>query len=79
MKLNTQAIQDLKDHFGDYQHVNFEWEERVIYSHDMGSLPQVIDRMIDTVPQAVVKIRNEEDILYMVQFSKQYQVPLTPR
>jgi len=79
MRLNKQAIQDLKDHFGDYQHVNFEWEERVIYSHDMGSLPQVIDRMIDTVPQAVVRIRNEEDILYMVQFSKQYQIPLTPR
>jgi Fe-S oxidoreductase/FAD/FMN-containing dehydrogenase len=78
-KLNDVAKNQLIERFGNKEYVNFEKAERIIYSHDMGSLPQIVDKMIDTVPEAVVRVRNVEDIQFLVNFSNQYLIPLTPR
>ena len=68
MKLTRKAKEELIERFGDGEFVNFEEAERVIYSHDMGSLPQIVDRMIDTVPQAVVRVRDIEDLQFIINF-----------
>lgn len=79
MKLTRKAKEELIERFGDGEFVNFEEAERVIYSHDMGSLPQIVDRMIDTVPQAVVRVRDIEDLKFIINFSRKFNIPLTPR
>ncbi len=77
--LPIEAREELIKQFGDHKFVNFQPTERIIYSHDMGALPQIIDKMINTVPKAVVRVRNKEDIAFLVSFSKRHKVPLTPR
>ena len=65
--------------FGDKEFVNFELAERIIYSHDMGSLPQIVDQMIDSLPSAVVRARNREDLEFLISLSSKFHIPLTPR
>jgi Fe-S oxidoreductase/FAD/FMN-containing dehydrogenase len=77
--INTEAKETLIKQFGDQEYVNFEMAERIIYSHDMGSLPQIVDNMIDTLPSAVVRARNKEDLEFLVALSEKYHLPLTPR
>jgi len=78
-KLRKEAKKELIERFGDGEFINFSEAERVIYSHDMGSLPQIVDRMIDTVPEAVVRVRDIEDLKFITNFSRKYNIPLTPR
>lgn len=78
-KISKEARNELIEHFDNKEYVNFEKAERIIYSHDMGSLPQIVDKMIDTIPQAVIRIRNIEDIKFLVSFSSRNLIPLTPR
>lgn len=78
-KLTATAKNELIERFGNKEFVNFEEAERIIYSHDMGSLPQIVDQMIDTVPAAVVRVRDLDDVKFLVTFSNKYHIPLTPR
>ena len=77
--LPKDAKKELIEIFGINENVSFEETERIIYSHDMGSLPQIVDKMINTVPKAVVRVRNIDDVRYMMDFSKRHKIPLTPR
>jgi Fe-S oxidoreductase/FAD/FMN-containing dehydrogenase len=77
--LSEKLKNELIEKFGNNENVTFEETERVIYSHDMGSLPQIVDKMINTIPQAVVRVRNIDDVKFLVDFSRENRIPLTPR
>ena len=51
------------DQFGYKIFVDFEPTERIIYSHNMGSLPQIIDKSTYTVPKTVVGGSNKANML----------------
>ena len=68
-RLSVNAKNELIERFGNKEYVNFEEAERIIYSHDMGSLPQIVDKMIDTVPEAVVRARDVDDIKFLVKLN----------
>ena len=77
--LSEEARNELIEKFGNNEYVSFVESERVIYSHDMGSLPQIVDKMINTIPQAVVRVRNIDDVRFLADFSMKNKIPLTPR
>ncbi|MDF1556693.1 MAG: FAD-binding and (Fe-S)-binding domain-containing protein [ANME-2 cluster archaeon] len=60
--------------------VNFERLERKMYSHDVASLPRLVKPMLgNTMPAAVVKPANEEELVELVKFARGRKIPLVPR
>ena len=68
---------ELKERFGD--RVTFEKTERLIYGHDVASLPEAVEMLIDNVPEAVVQPRTVDEVRQLVGLSRKYSVPLVPR
>lgn len=68
---------DLTGRFGD--RVTFDRIERTLYSHDVASLPAMIDRLVRRVPEAVVQPLTEEDVAFLARFARQHNLPLVPR
>jgi len=59
---------------------NFEPLERRIYAHDMGVMPSMIAPLVsDPVPQGIVQPVSEEELIWLVKWSRNNQVVLTPR
>lgn len=52
---------------------------RVVYSHDMGTLPDVVKKFISTMPDMVVQPESEEEVSRLVALAAQAQIPLIPR
>lgn len=67
----------LKERFED--RVSFDKTERLIYGHDVASLPDAVEMLIDNVPDAVVQPRTVEEVRYLVDLSRRHSVPLVPR
>ncbi|MBI4651140.1 FAD-binding oxidoreductase [Candidatus Desantisbacteria bacterium] len=59
--------------------ITFEMIDRMLYSHDMASIPSIIEKMIIKIPLAVVQPLNEEEIVSLIKFSHKHLIPLTPR
>ena len=68
---------ELKERFAD--RVTFDKTERLIYGHDVASLPEAVEMLIDNVPEAVVQPRTAEEVQFLVGLSRMYSVPLVPR
>ncbi|MCL4532250.1 MAG: FAD-binding oxidoreductase [Actinobacteria bacterium] len=68
---------ELKERFAD--RVTFDKTERLIYGHDVASLPEAVEMLIDNVPEAVVQPRTAEEVQFLVGLSRSYSVPLVPR
>lgn len=68
---------ELKEHFGD--RVTFDRTERLIYSHDVASLPDAVEKLIDNLPEAVVQPRTAEEVRLLVHLSRKHSSPLVPR
>ena len=68
---------DLKGRFGD--RVTFDKAERLIYGHDVASLPEAVEMLIDNVPEAVVQPRSVEEVQFLVNLSRKHSIPLVPR
>jgi Fe-S oxidoreductase/FAD/FMN-containing dehydrogenase len=64
-----------------YPHrVNFDRTERMLYAHDVGSLPRLVKPVIgDTTPSAIVQPSSEEEVLTLVGWANRHRIPLTPR
>jgi len=64
-----------------YPHrVNFDRTERMLYGHDVGSLPKLVKPIIgDTTPSAIVQPSSEEEVVTLVRWANRHRVPLTPR
>ncbi len=60
--------------------VNFEKPERKFYGHDVGDMPRLIKPLVgDTVPEAVVQPQTEDELVELVNWARNNQIPLTPR
>ena len=52
---------------------------RVVYSHDMGTLPEVVKKFITVMPDMVVQPETEEEIQKLATIAAQARLPLIPR
>ncbi|HEY8393551.1 MAG TPA: FAD-binding and (Fe-S)-binding domain-containing protein, partial [Thermaerobacter sp.] len=77
MALATEAVQALKDTFAD--RFTTDPLQRLLYGHDLGSLPDSIMRMINHQPDAVVQPVDTEEIVRLVSLAREYKVALVPR
>jgi Fe-S oxidoreductase/FAD/FMN-containing dehydrogenase len=60
--------------------VSFHKTERKLYGHDIAAIPGVIKLFVgDTTPEAVVQPLNEEELVGLVHWATEKNVPLTPR
>jgi Fe-S oxidoreductase/FAD/FMN-containing dehydrogenase len=77
-ELTDSLKSELKQMFGDW--VNLDLEERKYYDHDIGNIPKLIRPFIgNTVPAAVVKAMNEDDVVKLLTWAARNQVPVVPR
>jgi Fe-S oxidoreductase/FAD/FMN-containing dehydrogenase len=77
-KLNSKQKAYLEGQFGN--RVNFNAMERVLYSHDIAAVPNMIKPLIgNTTPDAIVQPVSEEELAGLVKWAVQNRIPLTPR
>ncbi len=68
----------LKEIFGD--RVRFDEDERLLYSHDVGMLPDLVSIfMMTTLPDAVVLPENNEELIKLANLANEFRMPLIPR
>lgn len=77
-ELSAELKDQLNSLFGKW--VTFSEEERKYYDHDIGNLPSLIKPLLGrTVPAAVVKAMNEEDVSRLLSWANKNRIPVTPR
>ncbi|MFH1031547.1 MAG: FAD-binding and (Fe-S)-binding domain-containing protein [Chloroflexota bacterium] len=77
-KLNKKPESYLVKEFGD--RVTFSRTERRLYGHDIAAIPGIIKTFIgDTTPEAVVQPTNEDELMKLVRWAAENNIPLTPR
>jgi Fe-S oxidoreductase/FAD/FMN-containing dehydrogenase len=77
-KLPAEVQQRLQEMFG--AHVAFDRLERMLYSHDVGSLPSLVKPLVgNTLPAAIVQPLNEEQVIQLAALARTYSIPLVPR
>jgi len=60
--------------------VSFHEIERKLYSHDIAVLPSLVKPLLgNPIPDAVVQPENEEELISLVQWAQENNIPLTPR
>ncbi len=59
--------------------VAFHKIERLVYSGDMGTLPEMITNLIDNMPDAVVRPINKQELTELVALAGQEKISLIPR
>ena len=75
MKKNDKEI--LTGQFAD--RVSFHKTERLLYSHDAASLPDIVRQMIKTVPDAVIQPLTTDEVVFIIRFARERKIPITPR
>lgn len=70
-------MKELKLKFG--ERYRDDKAERLIYSHDVASLPDVVEKMVIKLPQAVVQPVNVEEVVFVVNYARQHNIPIVPR
>ncbi|MDD5711511.1 MAG: FAD-binding and (Fe-S)-binding domain-containing protein [Smithellaceae bacterium] len=76
--MNSEHKAFLENKFG--ARVTFSLRERKLYGHDIGAMPGLIKPLIGkTIPEAVVRPENEEELVTLVRYAKDNRIPLTPR
>jgi Fe-S oxidoreductase/FAD/FMN-containing dehydrogenase len=60
--------------------VSFHETERKLYGHDIAVLPSLAKPLLgNTIPDAVVQPENEEELISLVRWAQENNIPLTPR
>jgi Fe-S oxidoreductase/FAD/FMN-containing dehydrogenase len=68
----------LEQNFG--SRVSFHKTERKLYGHDIAALPNLIKPLLgNTTPDAVVQPETEEELVELVRWARENDIPLTPR
>ena len=52
---------------------------RIVYSHDMGTLPDVVRKFIDTMPAMVVQPETADEVRRIAVLARDGGLPLVPR
>ena len=61
-------------------HVRFDKTERVLYSHDIAAMPNLVKPLIgNTTPDGVAQPQNEEELIALIKWAYREKIPLTPR
>jgi Fe-S oxidoreductase/FAD/FMN-containing dehydrogenase len=77
-KINIQQKAYLEHEFGN--RVTFRKTERLLYGHDIAALPGIIKPIVgNTLPDAVVQPASEEELVNLVRWATEQNIPLTPR
>jgi Fe-S oxidoreductase/FAD/FMN-containing dehydrogenase len=62
------------------ERVSFDRTERVLHSHDIAAIPNMIQPLVgDTTPEAVVQPQSEQELIELVKWAGVHGIPLTPR
>jgi Fe-S oxidoreductase/FAD/FMN-containing dehydrogenase len=76
--LSIPLQQQLEGMFG--PRVTFDRIERMLYSHDVGSLPGLIKPLVgNTLPAGVVQPLTEEQVIQLVALARTHDIALVPR
>jgi Fe-S oxidoreductase/FAD/FMN-containing dehydrogenase len=67
----------LKNIFG--ERFSGELKERMIYSHDVASLPGPVEMIVGKTADAVVLPENQEEVVGLLNLARRENVPVTPR
>lgn len=60
--------------------VSFDHTERLLYSHDIAAMPNLIKPVVDnTIPDAVAQPTNEAELSDIVAWAFGQGIPITPR
>jgi len=59
--------------------VSTSYLERIVYSHDLASIPHYIARLFNSVPDIVVKPQSFDEVAAIMKVANKLQVPVTPR
>jgi len=70
--------QRLKELVGESK-VSTDDYDRMVYSHDLAPLPREVEVVFKRMPDAVVLARTAEDVVKVVKFAGDNDIPLTPR
>jgi FAD/FMN-containing dehydrogenase len=77
-RLSLQRQAQLQEMFG--PRVAFDRLERMFYSHDVGSLPSLVQPLIgNALPAAVVQPLSEEQVVQLARWVQANKVLLVPR
>jgi Fe-S oxidoreductase/FAD/FMN-containing dehydrogenase len=75
--MNTQQLAFLEK-FG--SRMTLDKTERMLYGHDIAAMPNLIKPLVgNTTPDAVVQPKNEEELVEIVRWAYQEDIPITPR
>jgi Fe-S oxidoreductase/FAD/FMN-containing dehydrogenase len=62
------------------ERVSFDRTERVLYSHDIAAMPNLIKPLVgNTIPDAIVQPRDEVELAEIVRWAYAQDIPITPR
>ena len=61
------------------ERVAFHEIERMLYSADLGALPGLVKKQINTLPDAVVQPDSSNDLIALMGLATKYRIPLVPR
>jgi FAD/FMN-containing dehydrogenase len=68
----------LEEKFGD--RANFSPTERLLYSHDIAAMPSLFKPLVGkTIPDAVVQPESEEELVELIRWAAQNDIPMVPR
>lgn len=68
----------LKELFG--ERLSLRKTERKLYGHDIAAMPGIMKYIVgDTIPDVVVQPQSEEELVKLVRWAAEHNVPLTPR
>ncbi len=76
--LPSQAQKKVEEIFG--PRAAFDKLERMLYSHDVGSLPSLVKPLVgNSMPAGVVQPLSEEQVIQLVALARTHDIPLVPR
>lgn len=75
--LTTAQMSKIKAIFND--RVRFNKVERLVYSHDMGIMPEQIRGMIGCMPDCVVQPTSVEEVIALTKLAREDKIPIIPR
>ena len=62
------------------KHVSFDKTERMLYSHDIASIPSLVKPIVgNTTPDGIIQPENEKELAKVVQWAYKENIPMTPR
>ncbi len=77
-ELSENQKNKLSDIFG--ERVNVSKRERHFYNHDVGALPSMVRKFLGKAePAAIVKLKDEDDVVKLLDFASKYSIPVVPR